>query len=247
MKRKNLLITSIGKLDSLPTWISEDRNFDIALIYYANEIDEGVKKQLETYSDFLFFESGFKYSIIKTVLTKNPELLNYEYFWMPDDDVKLVKGGANKLFDLAKKYQLGLAQPSTKKKNTSWKLLRHKAGVTLRYCNFVEVMCPLFSSKSLTACLETFSYSKSGWGLDFLWPTLIDEKSAIIDDIVIFHSKKINLDGGVLYNKLLEEVGKTPWQELEEISTKYNLSAEPKVFLEIYDNSFIGKLKKLFA
>lgn len=248
MKRKNLLITSIGSLNCVSSWICDDRTFDIALIYYPEEITLETKRLLESYADYLFFESGFKYEILKRVFLANPELMEYEYFWMPDDDVNLVKGTTNELFAAANKYHLGLAQPSARKKNTSWKLLRNKKGYAIRYTNFVEVMCPIFSKKSLSQCIDSFSYTKSGWGLDFLWPTLIDEKVAIIDSHIIEHTKKINLEGGALYKKLIEETGKTPKEELLELTSEFNLAQQPAILSVVYKkNSVIGWLKKALS
>lgn len=243
MKRKNLLITTIGKLDCIPTWISEDRNFDIAFIFYPDKIDAETKKKLKSVSDYLFFKTGFKYTVIKKIFAENPQLLTYDYYWMPDDDVNLVKGTVNDLFDLAKIHFIGLGQPSTFKSNTSWKFLRHKRGYAVRYSNFVEVMCPLFSQKSLTNCLDSFSYTKSGWGLDFLWSSLVTEKIGILDQVIIKHTKEINLDGGALYKKLLKETGKTPREELDELIKAHNLVVEPRIIDRLYAKSLLGKIR----
>ena len=244
--KKNLLITTIGRFDCLPTWIEEDRNFDIALIYYPEGIDTKTKEKLYKYADFVFFEVGFKYSTLKKIISKTPALLKYDYYWMPDDDIKIKKGSTNELFNLAQEYSFELCQPSTLKKNTSWILLRHKSGYKIRYSNFVEVMCPLFSNKALVNCLHTFSYSKSGWGLDFLWASIISENIGIIDSIVIEHTKEMNLKGGTLYKKLLEETGKTPKEELDELVIKYNLNVETCITNIMYQDSPMGWFRFLF-
>ena len=143
MQRENLLITTVGTLDFVSSWLQDDRNFDIALVYYPQNITEEVKTKLENIADYVFYENGFKYTVLKSVLNKHPYLLNYKYFWMPDDDIKLVKGTTNLLFETADQYSLGISQPSTSSKNISWKIVRHKPGYILRYSNFVEVMCPI--------------------------------------------------------------------------------------------------------
>lgn len=247
MNRENLLITTIGTLDYISSWLQDDRNFDIALVYYPSTVSDKIKSTLENLADFVFYEQGFKYSVLKSVLEKNPDLLDYEYYWMPDDDIKMVKGTVNSLFELSKKYSLGLSQPSTTSKNISWKLVRHKPGYILRYSNFVEVMCPLFSKSALAECLNSFSYTKSGWGLDILWPTLIKEDVAIIDEIVVKHTKKISLEGGALYKKLLEETGKTPWQELKELEERHNLKSDPRILSYVYKISPMGLLRKIMT
>ncbi len=245
MRKKNILITTIGSLDCISSWLCKTRNFDVALIYYPKEIKPDVKKRLESYADFVFYQEGFKYEVIQKIIRENPELLEYDYYWMPDDDVFLKKGNVNFLFDQAKKYQLGLSQPSTTKENASWKLLRHQRGYEIRYSNFIEVMCPLFSLKSLKTCLKSFSYSKSGWGLDILWSSLISEKIGIIDSAVVRHTKKIDLEKGTLYQKLLQETGKTPKEELKLIRFQHDLTYKPEVYSYVYKKkSFIGFWKK---
>lgn len=244
--KKNLLITTIGRFECLPTWFEEDRNFDIALIYYPENIDTKTKEKLYKYADFVFFEPGFKYSTLKKIISETPSLLKYDYYWMPDDDVKIKKGSTSQLFDLAQEYSLELCQPSTLKKNTSYKLLRHKRGYKIRYSNFVEVMCPLFSNNALINCLNTFSYSKSSWGLDFLWASIISENIGIIDSIVIEHTKEINVEGGALYKKLLEETGKTPKEELDELVINHNLNVAIGITDIIYEDSPMGWFRFLF-
>lgn len=46
-KRRNLLITTIGRLEYYKSWLSDDRNYDIALIYYPEKIDPLVKLELK--------------------------------------------------------------------------------------------------------------------------------------------------------------------------------------------------------
>jgi len=234
MKRENLLITTIGKIDCIPSWLGNQREFDVALIYYPDEITDAIKEYLELNSDYLFFETGFKYTVLKKVLGEFAELRDYNFYWMPDDDVRMEQGSVNMLFNLAKKYELDLCQPSTTKKNISWKIVRQNKKCELRYTNYVEVMCPLFSKVALNLCLDSFSYTSSGWGLDFYWCSLIKEKIAIIDRVKVHHTKKIELDGGALYKKLLQETGKEPHQELNEIIAKYDLDAVPKEISRIY-------------
>ena len=44
MDRPNLLITTIGELSCPPSWLSEDRNYDIALTCYPEEREFLVNK-----------------------------------------------------------------------------------------------------------------------------------------------------------------------------------------------------------
>ncbi len=247
MNRKNLLITTIGEFNCISSWMVENRDFDIALIYYPDSLDQKRKAILQNHADFVFHQPGYKYEAIQKVLRANPHLLNYQNFWMPDDDIKIIKGTTSALFHYHEAFNLDISQPSTLKKNTSWKMLRHHIGYKVRISNFVEVMCPLFSHQALTACLDSFSVSKSGWGLDFLWPTLVKGNIGIIDKVIVEHTKSINLEEGSLYKKLLADTGKTPHDELNEILNKYNLEEKPEILDTIYDDNLIGKLRKLLS
>ena len=98
--RPNLLITTIGRLEYYQSWIEENRNYDIALIYYPNKIDSDVEAELRSKSDFFFKNSGFKYPNIKSIFSANPHLLQYNYYWMPDHDVMMRNGPVSAMFDI---------------------------------------------------------------------------------------------------------------------------------------------------
>lgn len=247
MSRPNLLITTIGELSCLPSWLSEVRNYDIALIYYPEEIEPDTKEYLEEVSDFLFFEQGFKYSIIQKVFYQHSHLLNYEYFWMPDHDVMFRKGDVNQLFLLMKEYKLELGQPSLVNKNRSWKILVNRKLYDIRYINLVEVMCPAFSKHAVDICLESFNYSKSGWGLGLLWGKLINGPKAVIDKLIIEHTKKMDESGGPLYQKLFEATGKKPEEERDFLVNKYDLDTNIyHLEKKLNPNSLLSKITNIF-
>ena len=247
MKRENLLITTVGELACLPSWVSKDRNYDIALIYYPEYIDEDTREYLEEVSDYLFFEQGFKYSIIQKILYENSKLLDYDYFWMPDHDVMFKKGDVNQLFSSMKNYNLDLGQPSLVNKNRSWKILVNRKHYEIRYLNLVEIMCPAFSKTALDTCLETFTYSKSGWGLGLLWGKLLDGPKAVIDKLIVEHTKEMDLDGGPLYQKLLETTGKKPEDERDFIVNKYDLDTKIFHLKKVFkSDSILSVFNKLF-
>jgi len=70
----------------------------------------------------------------------------------------------------------------------------------LRFTRFVEVMTPIFSRNALRVCAPTFAESRSGWGLDWVWPTLCEREGldgiAIIDATPVRHTRPV---GGELY------------------------------------------------
>ena len=71
----------------------------------------------------------------------------------------------------------------------------------VRYTNFVELMCPVFSRSFLQICLPTFEASFSGFGLDHIWSQLggrVPGRIAIIDDIAVAHTRPPNKNYDVL-------------------------------------------------
>ena len=186
---KNLLITTIGDYNHSGTWKNGDCEYDIVLIDYR-------------------VTSTFKYPGIYKHLKDNPDLLDYDYFWMPDEDVLLFPCHINELFGKMAQLNLDLAQPSIEKSKESfpsWDIFTHRAGLDVVYSNFIEITCPCFSKKGLMACIESFPKSKSGWGLDLVWPKLIGnngDNMAIINCIIAKHTRRVR--GGELYGKLRE-------------------------------------------
>ena len=64
----------------------------------------------------------------------------------------------------------------------------------LRYVDFVEIMCPVFSTRALRVCRGSFRDSVSGFGLDHLWPALLGgarSRIAIIDSVGVIHTRPL--------------------------------------------------------
>jgi len=153
---------------------------------------------------------------------------------MPDDDIVVKVGSINQLFEWADKLQISLFQPSIIAKNYTWPVTLHRRNSEFRYVSMVEIMCPGFKGEVLKNVYETFNESWSGWGLEWAWVNKIgeDKKSvAIYDRVVVEHVKQIQLNGGRLYQKLKQEKGLTPHQEMYMLISKYPI--KNKVFSQI--------------
>ena len=201
IKSKNLVISTVGDKSLHKTWLSKDKNFDLILLYYGDNPDVSLSYTQDT--KLVFQGKGFKWHLIKALLLGKPELIqNYDYIWFPDDDVKIDPTDVNKLFDLVYEYNLLLAQPSMIG-YTSHQITIPQPNSLLRYTNFVEVLAPLMSTKIINKVIDTFDANYSSWGLDHLWPYLLnypEDKIAIVDSIVMEHTKPVgNPD---LYNKI---------------------------------------------
>lgn len=216
-----LILTTVGKSKHWKNWLQENRNYDIALVYYENDSNY---KEIQKEADYFWHRQGFKYTILKNIMNENKDLLKYKYIWMPDDDIVIRKGTINQLFEWAEKLDLNLAQPSIIPKNVTWPVTIRKKNSSYRYISMVEIMCPMFKGEVLEKVYHTFDESHSGWGLEWAWVKLTGEppkKIAINDLVVAEHLKSIKLNGGRLYEKLRKEKGLTPHQELKRMIAKY--------------------------
>jgi hypothetical protein len=203
---RNLLITTIGNDNHLGEWLNGERNFDVAIVNYDKHTEDYKRINICKYYNTF---STFKYPGIVKVFAQEPDLLRYDYYWMPDEDVSLSTEEINKLFRKMDQFKIDLGQPSIEKSNVSfpsWDQFTHRGNTDIIYATFIEIMCPCFSHGALMKCLETFKKSKSGWGLDIVWPHLIgDNKNniAIFNSIVAKHTRRTG--GGMLYNALTKE------------------------------------------
>ena len=212
----NLLITTIGDYNHSISWDRWDKNYDVVLIDYRKE-------------------PTFKYPGIYKHLKLNPNLLKYDYYWMPDEDVNLSSSNINKLFSLMAIYNLDLAQPSIERSSVSFpsfECFTHREDIAIVYINFIEITCPCFSKKALMACLDTFRKSQSGWGLDMVWPKLIGDNKrniAILNNVVAQHTRPVK--GGGLYSVLAGR-GIRPGRERVRLMNEYKI---PKLDIRIHD------------
>ncbi len=162
---------------------------------------------------------GYKWRNINRLMS----LEDWDYVWFPDDDNDISPRDVERLFELAHKHDFQLCQPSMSADSTEigWDVCRHVPGSEARPTNFVEVMCPLFSREALEACRPTFDVNYSGWGLDFVWPKLLDYKRiGVVDAVQVRHTEPGASPSWKFPN------GKTSREELDETLAKYGLDYE---------------------
>jgi hypothetical protein len=199
-RRRNLVVVRAGDASLHRQWLKgRTRDFDLFISYYGSppgrHRDDG---------DFYEARRGPKWPGIAALLQHNPELLDrYESFWFPDDDLACDTATIDRMFAFFCAYRLCLAQPAlTRDSYYTWDTLLQDQRCHIRYSGFVEVMAPIFSREALRVCRPTFSESRSGWGLDWVWPTLCRDaglgRIAIIDATPVHHTRPVG-GGGDLY------------------------------------------------
>ena len=100
---------------------------------------------------------------------------------------------------------MALAQPSLSIESSSFpnhSITIQNRKYYLRFTNFVELMCPVFSQEMLKACLPVFNKTQGAYCLDHIWGGIegrVPGRMGIIDDVAVTHTRPIgmNYDGSV--------------------------------------------------
>ena len=152
----------------------------------------------------------------------------YDAVWFPDDDLLSSPSLISEMYDLFYQHNLWLAQPALAAGSyVQRRLTAQVPKATLRYTNFVDIMCPIFSRYALNLLGPTFSSSVSGWGLDFIWPHLLgnpEDRIAIIDKTPVIHARA--LKSGTFY-KICSELGVNHGKEMRHVMQKYGVLEQP--------------------
>jgi len=204
---KKLIITTIGEYNHADQWLNGGAH-DVFLINY-----DMVKT--------------FKYKGIYKALMDH-DLLCYDYYWLPDEDISINGCDISRMFDLMEEHNIDLAQPSIEDSVfsfPSWdRFIHDKDKDDIIPTDFVEVMCPMFSYNALLLCLPTFNKTLSGWGIDLVWSKLLKDKNmdvAIINSVVAKHTRRLN--GSGLYDALKEN-GVMASRERKEMMRQYGIT-----------------------
>lgn len=192
-KRRFLVIARVGDDSLHRQWLHPEtfRNFDLYISYYGNRSGR-FKQDCEYYSE----TKGPRWPVYKEIVDELGErLYQYDAVWFPADDISTDSYNINKMFHIFTDLKLWLAQPAlTEDSYRSWNITIRKADHIVHFTHFVEIMVPLFSPYALQICAPTFDTSFSGWGIDFIWPKLLqypDNKIAIIDATPVRHTRPV--------------------------------------------------------
>lgn len=215
---KNLVICPAGDNSIHNTWNTEGRDFDTVILYYGD--NEKVFEEYSKTSNRCLKVKGQKGKLLFDFISNNiPYIINYDFIWQVDDDIKSNFLDINKFFKINKLYDLWLSQPCISQ-NVSFEIEKKNIDTILRFTNFVEILCPCFSLRTLLFLYNTYNYNQSSWGLDFLWPKLLGyplDKIAIVDEVEVEHTRPVASGYGSRFKK-------EPMLELKEIFNNFNLS-----------------------
>src|ERR1017187_5144904 len=191
--RRNLVLLRAGDTSIHPHWLNapgQERNWDLIVSYFGDDPD------IFRGGDWLRIDSkGPKLPGLHDVIRNHEQLVRqYDYVWLPDDDLRCSCEAINRLFDVCREQRLKLAQPSlTHDSYFTFPITLHSPLFRLRFTTFVEVMAPCMSSDVLWQLLPTMNENLSGWGVDFIWAAMLGGQAssiAIIDEGQIGHTRR---------------------------------------------------------
>jgi hypothetical protein len=133
-----------------------------------------------------------KMAILNRLLS-DIELADYEYVMVLDDDIVIPDGFVDRYLEIKASRGFALSQPArTHSSYIDHYFVAQLMGIESRQTNFVEIG-PLFvvSRSAYSLILPLDERPPMGWGLDFVWPVLIERHGlsmGIIDASPVEHS-----------------------------------------------------------
>lgn len=187
---KNLIISAVGDKSLHEKWIGSN-NIDLFLIYYGDD-EENAKRYKDQSTYFIQMKTLSKYDFLKNIIIDNYIIMQqYNYIWLPDDDLDINFLEIEKMFEIMKRYDLWIAQPSVIN-NVNLPITASVKDSDMRFTNFVETMAPAFKRETMMYLCPTFGMTQFMWGVENIWTALLGtpkNKIAIIDSITMDHTK----------------------------------------------------------
>ncbi len=190
--RPNLVLARVGANSLHPAWMDADteRTWDLRLVPYqpvpaTPELDCHIGEVVP----------GPKWTGLREVLTTWDGWRDYEYVWLPDDDILASQNTINRMFEVARGVGLDLFAPALDERShfAHFITMRNRR-LYGRFTGFVEIMVPGFRRSALEKLLFTLDLGDTGWGwgLDSVWPKLLDYRNiGIIDGVPARHTRPV--------------------------------------------------------
>ena len=192
--RRNLIITRAGANSLHPGWLdpNAERTWDLYLCPY-----EPIPEQTGLDCEVGDVIAGPKWTGIRDLLSSWGGWRDYDYVWLPDDDIAATPDAINAMFGVAASAHLDLFAPALDEGSYFAHFIAMRNSTFFaRRVGFVEIMVPGFSRSALEQLQPTLDLTETGWGwgLDSVWPKLLDyENVAIIDAITVSHTRAVGV------------------------------------------------------
>lgn len=239
---KYLVFTSAGDNSNLPHWLKGNKNFDLWISYFGDQ-----QNKFSDVADYYMMRKGGKFPVLHYAYQQWSQLLKqYDAIFVLDDDLIFSATDITRLFKIREQHDLWLLQPAFDKRGKiSFKLNEVHPFSLLRYSNFVEVACPLFTTEKLINFMDVYDPNLIGWGVDFWFSEQIakqdenNSKIAIIDLITCINPRdEKKIDNKREIDQLQSRDDRiATW---EAIKQQYKLSPD-------YQERAYGQIRKIFS
>jgi hypothetical protein len=191
--RRNLVVLRAGPGSLHPAWLWElpdaERSWDLCLSWYGDPAEDPGP------CEYFIPARGTKFEGLATLLAGHAFAFDYDFIWFPDDDLLAEGQDINLMFALCRDHDLLLAQPSLAAgSHVNHPITERDTQFQLRFSSFVEIMAPVFAVEALRICAFSFGLTRSGYGLDHLWPRLLGgpvHRIAILDAMAVVHTRPV--------------------------------------------------------
>ena len=234
--RRHLVIVRAGDGSLHPGWTDSPatRDWDLVVSYYADD-----PARFRDAADRRVDDKGTKWAGLYALLTREPFWRDYDYVWLPDDDLAIGQAAISRIFARSAELGLELSQPAL-----SWRSY-YSHDITIwhpsflvRYTDFIEIMAPCFRREFLEACLPLLGETQSGWGLDKVLPRRQGKGAlgcAIIDEVEMTHTRPV---GGPNYAAMRGSA--SPQREAQSLEARHGSGgpAQPPQVLAAIDRGW---------
>lgn len=231
-----LVFTSAGDNSNLHEWLDGTPKFDLFVSYYGEH-----KNRYQELTSYYMQSKGGKFSNFNHLYKQQPEFLKqYRAILVMDDDIIISCQQINRLFAIQQERDLWLLQPAFNPRGkVSHKITRHNPSCYLRYCNFVEMTCPLFRTDKLLGFMKIFDPVLSGWGADYWYMHYLGDSSrkrvAIVDEVPCINPLDEEKPGGLREIDRLQSTKqrRAIWRSLAEKMNIPTNGAKQKVYKKL--------------
>lgn len=180
--------------------LAEDlgRNWDCCVSWYSSPGDAH-------HAEYAMVGKDNKFESFVEFYNNEPNAKKYRYYFLVDDDVAFHPGDISRFFELCELHKLYISAPALEwGTNANHDVTLWNPLCEIRQVTYVEVMAPCFSRAAVDDMFDTFLLTKSTWGIDYAWSSLLvgQQKIAAVDAIRIQHTKAPDVTGGAFYEKL---------------------------------------------
>ncbi|WP_428410150.1 hypothetical protein [Hyphococcus sp.] len=191
-QKQYLMVSRIGKKSLHDRWLcpAAERAYDVALSSYDETVPEAGGEGV-----FFEYRPGRKVEGYDGFLRDRRSLwTGYKYICFFDEDLETDADNLNRMFDLCASHDLKIAQPAlTHDSYFTYGALLQQPEWSLRYVNFVEMMCPVFRADILGRAAPLYSLGYES-GIDLIWCNLVAEGPndfAVLDGAPVRHTEPV--------------------------------------------------------